>query len=461
MQQADAAPTRDEAVFRDMPVHKAVITMALPTVVGQLIVLFYNLADTFFIGRTGNPYMVAAASLILPVFNISNAVSDVVGLGGGTLVSRLLGADNRDEAEKVSAFTFSAAGIGAACWSVLVLLCMNPMLKLLGASSETFAFARTYAFCVVVLGGVPTILQLTCAQLLRAVGYSRQAGFGISMGGILNVILDPLFMFVILPKGNEILGAGIATMLSNVVTLVFFLITIRRIQKSTVLSLSLRRGMPCRTSIRSVFVNGTPGGISNLLFNFSQVTINRLMSGYGDIPLAGIGIVLKAERIPLNTGVGICQGIIPIVAYNYAAGNHDRMNDTIRFSRRLGLGVAAVSIMMYELFAGPIMGMFIPEAETVRIGAGFLRARCLATPFMFMAFHILFSIQAMGEGKVAMALAVIRQLILYIPLLFIMNALFGMYGLVWAQLIGDAVTDIISYLWFFRILKKDKYDNLG
>ena len=137
------------------------------------------------------------------------------------------------------------------------------------------------------------------------------------------------------------------------------------------------------------------------------------------------------------------------------------MNETIRFSRRLGLGVAAVSIMMYELFAGPIMGMFIPEAETVRIGAGFLRARCLATPFMFMAFHILFSIQAMGEGKVAMALAVIRQLILYIPLLFIMNSLFGMYGLVWAQLIGDAVTDIISYLWFFRILKKDKYDNLG
>jgi Na+-driven multidrug efflux pump len=448
-------------MFEYTPIPAAVMTLAVPPIITQLINIIYNFADTWYVGRTGNAAMVAALSVCMPVFVLLAAVANLFGIGGASVISRALGRKDPHHARKAFAFCFYAGLAASLVYAAVILLLRARLIPVIGGDDASYPYIYDYMFWTMIIGAVPTVGNVLCGHLVRSVGAAKEAGFGMSMGGVLNIILDPLFMFVILPKGNEILGAGIATMLSNVVTLVFFLITIRRIQKSTVLSLSLRRGMPCRTSIRSVFVNGTPGGISNLLFNFSQVTINRLMSGYGDIPLAGIGIVLKAERIPLNTGVGICQGIIPIVAYNYAAGNHDRMNETIRFSRRLGLGVAAVSIMMYELFAGPIMGMFIPEAETVRIGAGFLRARCLATPFMFMAFHILFSIQAMGEGKVAMALAVIRQLILYIPLLFIMNALFGMYGLVWAQLIGDAVTDIISYLWFFRILKKDKYDNLG
>ena len=268
------------------------------------------------------------------------------------------------------------------------------------------------------------------------------------MGGILNVILDPLFMFVLFPKGYEILGAGIATLLSNVITLVYFLAVIRSVRKTTVLTLSPAAGLPSKDHIRSIFINGLPGGTSNLLFDLSQIMINKLMAGYGDIPLAAIGLILKAERIPLNTGVGICQGIIPIIAYNYAARNKKRMMDTIWFSRLLGLAVAAVSIAMYEIFAPQIMHLFISDAATVGIGTGFLRARCLATPFMFIAFHLVFSFTAMGEGKTALSLAVIRQLVLYIPLLFLMGRLFGMYGLVWAQLVGDIMTDIISIVWF-------------
>lgn len=440
--------SRDERIFRDLPVRRAVATMAVPTVIGQLIVLFYNLADTFFIGRTGNPYMVAGASLILPVFNIASALAAIVGLGGGTLISRLLGRNEREEASRVSSFTFYAAALAALCWAAFTLVFMNRILTLLGASDNTFAYARQYALCVVTAGAVPTILQLTCAQLLRAVGCSGQAGFGVSMGGILNVILDPLFMFVLFPKGHEILGAGLATLLSNVITLVYFLAVIRKVRKTTVLTLSFSAGLPSKDHMRSVFINGLPGGTSNLLFDLSQIMINKLMAGYGDIPLAAIGIILKAERIPLNTGVGICQGIIPIIAYNYAAKNKKRMMDTVWFSRLLGLAVAAVSIAMYEIFAPQIMQLFISDAATVEIGTGFLRARCLATPFMFIAFHLVFSFTAMGEGKTALSLAVIRQLVLYIPMLYLMGSLFGMYGLVWAQLVGDFMTDIISIVWF-------------
>ena len=449
---------RDERIFRDMPVRSAVLTMAVPTVIGQLIVLFYNLADTFFIGRTGNPYMVAGASLILPVFNIASALAAVVGLGGGTLFSRLLGRGERKEASRVSAFTFYVSALFALCWAALFLTCRGQILYLLGASDRTFGYAQQYALCVVAAGAVPTVLQLTCAQLLRAAGCSGQAGFGMSMGGILNVILDPLFMFVLFPKGQEILGAGIATLLSNIVVLIYFLIVIRSVRGTTPLTLSLRAGMPEKENIRSVFIGGLPGGASNLLFDLSQIMINKLMSGYGDIPLAAIGIILKAERIPLNTGVGICQGIIPIIAYNYAAKNRKRTEDTIRFSRLLGLAVAAVSILLYELCAPQIMRLFISEAQTVRIGTGFLRARCLATPFMFMAFHLVFSFTAMGEGKTALFLAVVRQLVLYIPLLLVMGRLFGMYGLVWAQITGDIVTDLLSFGLFRYRMKRIRWD---
>lgn len=444
--------TREEKIFKNAPIPKAVATMAIPTVIGQLIILFYNLADTFFVGRTQNPVLVAASSLILPVFNITNALSAVIGMGGGTLISRLLGADKKEEASKVSAFSFYCAILISALWSVLVFAVMTPLLNLLGADADTFEPARQYAMYVVVYGGVPTILQLTCAQLLRAVGCSKQSGIGMSMGGILNVVLDPLFMFVILPKGHEIEGAGLATLLSNVVTLIYFLITIICLRKSTVLSLSIKKGMPTHRSIGSIFTNGLPGGLSNFLFDISQIMINRLMSAYGAVPLAAIGTVLRAERIPLNTGVGICQGILPIVAYNYSSQNIKRMRKTISFSRMCGLVVAAVSIVIYEVFAPQILTFFIPDAATVEIGAQFLRVRCLATPFMFIAFHTLYGVQAMGKGGVSLALAAIRQLALYIPILFLMNMLFGMFGLVWAQLIGDVITDAISVIWFYRLL---------
>ena len=445
---------QDEIIFRDASVRSAVFTMAIPTIIGQLIVLFYNLADTFFIGRTGDPQMVAGVSLILPIFNVSNALAAVTGLGGGTLISRLLGANKREEASYISSFTFLCIILMGLVWSLLVFFFMHDLLIFLGASPSTYIYAKQYAMCVVVIGTVPTVLQLTCAHLIRAIGYSKKASFGISLGGILNVIFDPLFMFVLLPKGNEIIGAGIATLLSNIIALGYFLITIYKLRDTSVLNFSFLKGLKLAKNKKELFTNGIPGGISNLLFDLSQLMINKLMSYHGDIPLASIGIILKAERIPLSTGIGICQGIVPIVAYNYAAGNKKRMIDVINFSRLFGLIVAAVSILIYVSFSFEIMSIFIDHQETVQIGSDFLRARTLATPFMFMAFHIAFILLAINHGKVTFKLSVIRQIFLYIPILYVMDYCFGMYGLVWAQLISDIITDVISFIWLHKIFRK-------
>ena len=148
--------TKNRALFEEYPVAKAVRTMAVPTVIGQLIVLIYNLADTFFIGRTNNPYMVAAASLILPVFNITLSIASVTGVGGGALISRLLGEHREEEAKRVCSFGIYLSVTLSLLFSLLVLLFMRPLLFLLGAGDDTYAFARSYALCVIVLGGLPT-----------------------------------------------------------------------------------------------------------------------------------------------------------------------------------------------------------------------------------------------------------------------------------------------------------------
>ena len=439
-------------LFESMPVGKAVAQMALPAIFSQIIILIYNMADTFYLGQVNNPYMVAGASLILPVFNISASLSGLAGVGGGALISRLLGENREDEAQKVSSFSMLLGAGGALLFSLLMLLAMHPLLSLLGASENTMRYARQYALCVIVLGSVPTVLSNVMANLLRSTGESKRAGFGIAMGGCINILLDPLFMFVLLPAGYEVLGVGIATLLSNCIACAYFLSVIIRNKKSSVIRFGF--SMPMGQSIRSVFAVGIPSAVATLLFDIDYIVLDKLMAGYGDIALASIGIVLKAERLPLNVGIGLCQGMMPLVAYNYASGNRRRMFDTIRFSLLTGLAVGAVSITMYELLAPSIMGLFIRDAETVRLGADFLRIRCLATPLMFSSFFTVYVFQGFGRGRVSLFLGVMRWCAFNIPMLFVLNRLMGMYGLVWSQLTADILTVTLSFFVYRRYTRK-------
>ena len=439
-----------EKLFKDLPVPKALIKMILPAVASQLIVLIYNMADTFFVGQTNNPYMVAGTSLILPVFNISLCLAGLAGIGGGSLISRLLGQERVEEAGKVSAFSLYLAFCIAALFALVMGLFMEPILLLLGAGDNTYEYAKQYATCVIVVGGVPTVLSNVLSNLIRSIGRSKEASTGIILGGLLNIALDPLFMFVLMPDGMEVLGAGIATCLSNCVALLFFILVLARMGKDSVVTFSPARGLPRRGNILAVFGVGIPSAVATFLFDLDYVIIDKLMVSYNDLALAAVGIVLKVERFPLNVGIGICQGMMPLVAYNYSAGNEKRMNDTVRLSRRLGLGVAAVSILLYELFAPEFSRLFISEAETVALASQFLRIRVLATPLMFLSFFTVYLFQAFGKGRISLFLGVTRWLVLNIPMLFLLNSLFGMFGLVWSQVTADSLTVIMSIYVYKR-----------
>ena len=445
------AQTDRKEIFESIPVPSALRVMIVPAVISQLIVLIYNMADTFYVGQTGNPYMVAGTSLILPVFNITLCLAGLAGIGGGSLISRLLGQNREDEARRVSAFALRLSRCVAAAFSIGMGLFMRPVLEFLGAGENTYRYASQYALCVIVLGGIPTVLSNVLSNLIRSIGRSQQAGNGIALGGILNIVLDPLFMFVLLPDGYEVLGAGIATCLSNCIACGYFLTLLVRMGRQSVITFRSGDGRAERESVIAVFAVGVPSAVATLLFDLDYMIIDKLMVSYHDLALAAIGIVLKVERFPLNVGIGICQGMLPLVAYNYASGNHERMRSIIRLARGLGLAVAAASILMYEILAGQLARVFISDAQTVEMASRFLRIRVLATPLMFLSFFTVYLFQAFGKGKVSLFLGMTRWLVFNIPMLFILNGIFGMYGIVSSQVTADTLTVILSFYVYSRL----------
>ena len=455
-----------QELFADAPVPQALLTMAVPTIISQVINLIYNMVDAFFIGRTGNSYMMAATSLTLTMVMMNVALSNLFGIGGGSLVARLMGVSEHDKAKRVSAFSFYGAAAIALTYSLLIGLFLDPILRFLGASSATMDFAKSYATIVIVIGSLPSVLSMAAAHLLRNAGFSGRASMGLSMGGILNVILDPIFMFVIMPKGQEVTGAAIATMLSNVIACLYLIYAFR--QASTQAPLSMRLSDAAKISRenrRQLFSVGIPSALLTGLFDLANICVNILASSHSDLVLAAMGIVMKVERIPNAVNIGICQGMLPIVAFNYASGNHERMKQTINTARNSGLLISFASILFFQLFASPVSRLFLstkasdPETalQTIAFAALFLRIRCFASPVQMLNYHTSFCMQAMGKGKETLLHAFVRELLLYIPLMFLLDRLFGEAGLASALPAGEACAAVFAlYLLNRTIHAKEK-----
>ena len=449
-------------LFETMPVAKAIAVMAVPTIISQLINLVYNVVDTFFIGRTGNAYMIAAVSVAYTLYMMTVAFGNLFGIGGGSLVARLAGRGETEKAESVSSYSFFGAIIIGAVYSVLILLLGEPMLKLLGADESTLPYARQYVFTVVAAGDIPIILSAVLAHLIRSSGYSKQASLGLSLGGVLNIALDPLFMFVLLPEGKEVLGAALATLIANVVSCVYLLTIYVRVGKKTSLRMNpaLARSIE-REEKKALYTVGVPSAILTGLFDVANMFLNAKMAFYGQEAVAALGIVMKAERLPNAVNIGICQGMMPIIAYNYSSGNRERMKKVIRTATVYGLLISVAAMGLFELLAKPVTGVFINTkagvkgaAETLAFAVTFLRLRCLASPLQFMNFRSSFCMQAVGDGTGTLVHAVVRELVFYIPFMYLLDSLLGINGLALSLVAGEGCGMILAILLVRRIMKK-------
>ena len=445
-------------LFEKTPVPKALATLAIPTIISQLISMIYNLADTFYIGLSNNPSQTAASSIAFTLMFMMNCIPNLFGVGAGSLISRLLGEKKDKEAGGVAAFSFYLTLITSGIYSILVLSFMNEMLNYLGATSSSLPYAQQYAFWVIVVGGIPATLSMTMSHLLRSEGYASKSSFGLGLGGVMNIILDPVFMFLVFEPGNEVKGAAVATMISNVVSLSYFIVIYLMIKKRSVISLNPKKAFLEWRFVKSVLAVGIPSALGSFLACVSNIVINNLASSYsvlyGDVPVASIGIAKKIDMLPMNVGFGLCQGMMPLVAYNYASGDHKRMRAFSRVTRNTALVFAAVCVVVFQFFATYICAIFNGHEETVKMSTDFLRILCLSVPFMLFNLQISFCFQAMGMGKQSLILSSLRQGVINIPLLFVMNHFFGLYGIVWTQLISDVITGIISYAVYRHSLGK-------
>ena len=438
----------NKALFSTMPIPKALAKLAIPTIISQLITMIYNLADTFFIGRTNNHEMVAAASASFVLFFVINALANLFGVGGGSLISRLMGRGEEHDAKAVCAFSFWGTVIVSVVYSLCAFFFMDPMLRLVGASDATLPYARDYTFWVVVIGAVPTTLAVMMSHILRSEGYANHASLGLGLGGVLNIILDPIFMFVILEDGQAVLGAGIATMISNVVTLVYFAVVFFALRKRALISVSPRDAVQGLRYTGEVLKVGFPSALGTMLACVSNVCINNLVSSYGDYEMAAVGIVKKIDMLPLNVGMGLCQGMMPLVAFNYASGDYKRMRETTTCARIAGMSFALLCVLAFEIFSDGIVRIFIEDARTVELGSEFLRVMCLATPLMVANIQYSYTFQAMGRGTESLLLSASRQGLVNIPLLFILNYFFQIHGVLWTQIIADIITFAVSFFMF-------------
>ena len=435
-------------VFNKMSVPQAVMKNAIPAMVAMLMVLIYNLADTFFIGQTHNAYQVAAVSLATPVFLMFMAVGTVFGIGGTSVISRAMGEGRTEYAKKVCSFCMWACVIVGIGMSALFLLFMNPLLSLIGASKDTWEYARNY-LTIVSCSGVFVLISNCYSNILRAEGQATKAMVGQVMGNLLNVVLDPI---MILGFGWNITGAAIATVVGNVAAAGYYIIYFLRGESS----LSIRiRDFSVKDKIgSSVLAIGIPASLASVLMSISQIIMNGLMAGYGDMALAGIGVAMKITMITGMIAMGIGQGIQPILGYCVGAKTWERYRKIMRFSLVFAFILGLVMTVLCYLFTYQIVGVFLSDESAFAYAVRFARI-LLTTSTLFGVFYVMTNaLQAMGAAVSSLIINLSRQGLIYIPALFILKAALGVNGLVWAQPVADLLSIGLAALLYAVTFKK-------
>ncbi|NLT15516.1 MAG: MATE family efflux transporter [Clostridiales bacterium] len=437
-------------IFESMPVRRAVCKQIIPAIASQMIALIYNMADTYFVGMMNDPNQTAAVTVVASAFLMMTALSNLFGVGGASLIAGALGQKNPNRAKEISAVSFYGGFAGAVLFSLLFFMFASPILYLCGATDSTFEAAFGYAQLVIVFGGCATILNMLLASLLRAEGSAAHAFIGVSLGGIANIIMDPLF---ILPQflGYGAAGAGIATALGNLISTLYFLGYIAFKRRTTVISLHIRNlKFTCR-HIRNIMAIGLPSAVQYALTVAAVSLLLNFVSRYATEAVAGLGIVRKLDLLPLYFSIGVSNGLLPLLAYNHAANNHQRRHEAFVFGCLVSLGFSLLCLIVYEAFAPYLIGLFIKDSATIAYGTVFLRIMVTAMPMMSLCYPMIVQFQALGKARESLICSVLRKGVLDVPLLFILNGLIPLYGCLMVQPIVDTIAFIVALVLYKRL----------
>lgn len=433
-------------LFESASVPKAYMKLALPVVLSMMVSLVYNMVDTYFIALTGKQELVAGVSLAAPIFTLMIAFGDIFGLGGSSLISRLFGEKREEEAKRASAFCLWAA-IGFGIFVTIVLLVFRtPILKLLGTDAATFEYAGEY-YTWIAVGAASIILGLVPSNILRTEGLATQAMAGSILGSIVNIILDPVFIFGL---GQGAAGAAMATVIGNVIADVYYIYVMNK--KAKRLSVSLKEIKIPGTMIRDILVIGIPASITNLMQSIMIMITNHYLIAYGTDKVAAMGIALKANMISAFILVGFAFGGQPLVGYNYGARNKKRLKEILRFAYLFEAGLALVFTISISVFAPAIIKIFMNQSDIITNGAMMLRFQQLGMVFMAVTLVSTCVCQSVGSAAGAFVLSISRQGVLYAVLLIVLNGIFGYTGIVATQACADVLTAVLALAIIRKVL---------
>lgn len=439
-------------LFEKEAIPKAYMKMALPVVMGMVVTLVYNLVDTYFIALTGNTNLIAGISLCAPLFTLLLAIGDIFGIGGSSVISRILGAHDTDDARKKSVLCFYSAIITGLVFTVIMLAFKKQILMVLGSTAQTYTYADQY-YSWLILGSTFVIFSLVPSNLLRAEGMSLQSMIGSIVGTVVNIILDPIFIFGL---GLGAAGAAIATVIGYIVTCIFFVVII--VKKSNVLSMDFRQFSIDAASFGSILAIGLPSSITNLMQTVGITLTNRFLQPYGDDNIAIMGIVLKIVNIALLVIVGLAFGGQPLIGYNYGAGLKDRLKKILGFGVAVTGGTGIVFLILLSVVANGLISRFLTDPEMIKMGVTMLRMQLLGMPLMGVCLIVICSFQATGKATGAFVLSACRQGIVFLPVMIVLSLMMGLNGVISAQFVSDIFTTVVAFVLFKVFLWKEIFD---
>lgn len=435
-------------LMENTPMPKAILRLAIPTVFSTVISIVYNLTDTYFIGLLDDPVQLGAISLAFPVFTFLQAIGNMFGLGAPSYISRCLGARKYEEVRKTSAVSVYVTVILTVILTLLVSFFMEPILRLIGTSDDTVGPTRDYLRLIVGFS-IVLILQIILPALLRAEGKAKEAMIGMVIGTVLNIVLDPV-LILLLDMG--VAGAAWATIIGNFCAVVFYIIVYLR--GNTTLSIRLADFKPSMQIFKEVLKIGLPSTIAQTISSVAVILFNNVAAGYGDQVITAYGVAVKMITMEFMIVFGYVQGYVPLAGYNYGSGDIRRLLSGLKFTMLTGTIICLLFLIPFTVLAPTYIGAFTTNREIIDIGTQFLHAQAWAVPIIAIQTSLMSTFQATGQAVRAMVINLGRQCLFYLPFLYVSNRLWGMSGILYAQMASDLATTALAILFGIPFLKK-------
>lgn len=441
-------------VFRSMPPGRALLALAIPSIFAQVVSVLYAVVDIFFVGQLGDPAQVAAVRIAFPPFLFLTALANLLGIGASSAIGRALGAGDPDKARRCAAFALWI-GIGVALFYSFCVMRAQPwLLPLLGAASDTWGPTAEYLLWTVGFGALPQVASNILAHLVRSEGHAKAAGNGIALGGVLNVLLAPVLIFSL---GLEIRGAAIAVLISNIASALFMVVyVLRRRREATVVRFSLRKALEGAAHAGEIVSVGLASFVMTGMASFSNAALNWLASGYGAQAVAGLGIAKQVDQLIFSCSIGLAQGALPLIAYNYASGDHARLRAVVRIAVLGGVACSAAATALLIAGSAPIASAFIAESATAGYASACVRIIALACPLSIIGHLMITGFQACGARWRPLALAFLRKGAVDAPLMFLFSALWGFYGIAAAVPVSEFISSMIGLVLFIPFVRQLK-----